>query len=519
MLIVDHRKTGIMAPLQDTIFETEESIPYGSPIQQFYRKKSVFMTGATGFLGKVLMEKMLRTCDVENIYILMRGKKNDDIHTRVEKIFEDPLFDKVKKINPKFRHKIIAIGGDCCLPGLGIDPNERALLIKHVNIVFHVAATVRFDEKLKLALAINVNGTKEMMTLAREMENLKAFVHVSTAYANCNKDEIYEQFYKTPISGENSIKLGEILDESTLNSMTPELICDWPNTYTYTKALAEDYVKSNSKGLPIAVFRPAIVIPTYQEPIPGWIDNMYGPTGIVIGVAAGLLRVIHIRKENKAELVPVDMCCNSIIACGYDAAINQYEEPPIYNFVADEKNQISWKTYCDLCVLNGVETPLMKSAWYFSLKMSSSKFVVAIFSFLYHLLPAALVDFVLLICGKKPKLLDTYRKIHKLCDVLSYFTNRVFKFHNNNVNNLWMKLDPKDKELFFFDMASIDWPVFFKETFYGIRTYLMKEDPKTIPAAAARLKKLKIIHYIAIYTIRAGALYMLYKLLPLPAIF
>lgn len=50
----------------------------------------------------------------------------------------------MKKEQPKFRHKIIAISGDCVLPGLGIDTNERALLIKHVNIVFHVAATVRY---------------------------------------------------------------------------------------------------------------------------------------------------------------------------------------------------------------------------------------------------------------------------------------------------------------------------------------------------------------------------------------
>jgi alcohol-forming fatty acyl-CoA reductase len=53
------------------------------------------------------------------------------------------LFDLVKRENPKFRHKIITISGDCQSPGLGIDLNERALLIKHVNVVFHVAATVR----------------------------------------------------------------------------------------------------------------------------------------------------------------------------------------------------------------------------------------------------------------------------------------------------------------------------------------------------------------------------------------
>lgn len=49
----------------------------------------------------------------------------------------------MRREQPKFRHKIIAISGDCMLPGLGIEPNERALLIKNVNIVFHVAATVR----------------------------------------------------------------------------------------------------------------------------------------------------------------------------------------------------------------------------------------------------------------------------------------------------------------------------------------------------------------------------------------
>lgn len=37
------------------------------------------------------MEKLLRTTDVESIYILIRNKKDDDIHTRVGKIFDDPV--------------------------------------------------------------------------------------------------------------------------------------------------------------------------------------------------------------------------------------------------------------------------------------------------------------------------------------------------------------------------------------------------------------------------------------------
>lgn len=86
---------------------------------------------------------------------------------------DSQLFDKLKQEKPKFRHKIVGISGDCSLPGLGIDAVARQSLRDNVNIVLHVAATVRFDEKLKLALGINVSGTREMLLLSREMFNLK----------------------------------------------------------------------------------------------------------------------------------------------------------------------------------------------------------------------------------------------------------------------------------------------------------------------------------------------------------
>lgn len=58
-----------------------------SEIREFYRDKSVFITGATGFLGKVLLEKLLRSCpEVENVYVLVRQKKGKDMYSRIEEI-------------------------------------------------------------------------------------------------------------------------------------------------------------------------------------------------------------------------------------------------------------------------------------------------------------------------------------------------------------------------------------------------------------------------------------------------
>lgn len=136
------------------------------------------MKFSAGFLGKTLIDKMLRSCpDVENIYLLVRPKKGVDIHTRLEDIFDDIVFARLRETVPKFRHKIVAISGDCSQNQLGISIADRERLISNVDIVFHCAATVRFDEKLRLAVKINVHGTRELIHLCSEMKHLQVRLH------------------------------------------------------------------------------------------------------------------------------------------------------------------------------------------------------------------------------------------------------------------------------------------------------------------------------------------------------
>jgi alcohol-forming fatty acyl-CoA reductase len=54
---------------------------------------------------------------------------------------------------------------------------------------------------------------------------------------------------------------------------------------------------------------------------------------------------------------------------------------------------------------------------------------------------------------------------------------------------LWKKLDKRDKEIFYFDMEEINWKDFLYSNMVGLRMYLMKEDPSTIPEAKRRLAK------------------------------
>lgn len=81
----------------------------------------------------------------------------------------------------------------------------------------------------------------------------------------------------------------------------------WPNTYAFTKALSEDLIRMNGKNLPLGMFRPAIVTSSVREPVVGYIDNLYGPTGVVAGAGTGVLRTMHCNPDITANIVPVDM--------------------------------------------------------------------------------------------------------------------------------------------------------------------------------------------------------------------
>lgn len=99
-------------------------------IKDFYRNKSIFLTGCTGFVGKVVLEKFISALsDFKKIYVLVRAKKGLSPKERILKeIFSSPAFDNVRT-RPDFEHiinnKIHPIVGDITKVGLGLSPQDR----------------------------------------------------------------------------------------------------------------------------------------------------------------------------------------------------------------------------------------------------------------------------------------------------------------------------------------------------------------------------------------------------------
>lgn len=114
------------------------------------------------------------------------------------------------------------------------------------------------------------------------------------------------------------------MDDGLVNDITPKLIGDRPNTYIYTKALAEYVVQQEGAKLNVAIVRPSIVGASWKEPFPGWIDNFNGPSGLFIAAGKGILRTMRASNNALADLVPVDVVVNTSLAAAWYSGINRY---------------------------------------------------------------------------------------------------------------------------------------------------------------------------------------------------
>ena len=94
-------------------------------------------------MGKALLEKLLRCCPkVSKIYILLRNKRNKNSKQRLDELFQNPVFTKLRSEQPDALQKIVPISGDCCQLQLSISSEDLAKL-HNVNIIYHAAASVR----------------------------------------------------------------------------------------------------------------------------------------------------------------------------------------------------------------------------------------------------------------------------------------------------------------------------------------------------------------------------------------
>ncbi|XP_075155968.1 fatty acyl-CoA reductase wat-like [Haematobia irritans] len=484
-------------------------------IPEYFENREIFITGGSGIVGKALIDKLLRSCNVRKIYILLRPKKSLTITQRLQKVKDEKIFRRLLREKPnEFDDKVIPIPGDVELPLLGIS-RDSAKLMENVSIVIHSAATVRFDERLRDAIRLNVGGTVEIMKFCETLKNLKVFMHVSTFYSNPYLDYVEPKMYDSPMDWKFCLGLCERSDisDEMLDILTKKLIVGFPNTYCFTKNLAESAVNDYRNKLPVAIFRPSIVVHAIEDPEPGFPPAMVGAMGVFVVASIGVLKAIPMAKTQLLDLSPQDFTIKSllyyIVRTGHLYEQQQYEtdDIPIYQLSLYGHNPIEFPEYINMADDFWKTIAAEKSFLIPGITVTENMFLYNTVVFFKQLLPAFLVDVILKVCGRKPAMMKIQRKIYSTVSVMQPFLSHTYKSSGiSHYHDMIKQLFGTEFNLdALITLKSHYMHIgFTRDMIYKCREILLNEDPSTIPRS-------RLIMKVKIFLYRAFQIYLAYK--------
>jgi len=485
--------------LQDAASTMQTAV---SQVAQFYAGKSILITGATGFLGKVLLEKLMRSCpDVERIYVILRDKRGKTANTRLRELLNSQPFTFHEETQ-KRKHKVVGIRGDVTEPDMDLNKLDRQEIIDKVSVVFHVAASVKFDSPLKESMKQNVYGTHNVLQLCAEMRQLQCYIHVSTAYSNCHQMHIKEEF--GPLQA-NPLKIMHCvmnMNQEEEQALTKSLIEGRPNSYCYTKAVAEHLVREYEHRFPAAIMRPSIVVQSVDEPAPGWVDSVNGPAGISTLAALGILRGINWNYWAKPDVIPVDIVTNAMLVAAVRTAQKAENQVKIYNLTGSYLKGVytTWGAHFEVARSVAIKHP---SKYMIRLPMYPPKHVRANPLKLWwnqmigQLLFAHILDFIIRLAGHKPVIVRIVQRLLKACEVLIPFLQNTWSFDYDNFKSLADSMDPQDRERFqMYFHKDVDEDEYRVLLWMGLRRYILKEPDDTLPAARIKVKFLYVLEAV-----------------------
>ncbi len=246
-------------------------------------ERHVLLTGFPGFIARRLVRKLLQVDDTLRMTLLVEAAQAKHAEGVLQKMGTRDLTDV------ELASRVRTVTGDITAMDVGLSGSEFKAVTENATEIFHLAAVHAVDADKERATAANVQGTANMIALARSTRKLERFVHFSSAY----------------VSGDRTGVIME--DELESNQM-------FRNHYEETKHQAEVLVKRAAQQLPMTIVRPAGVV---GDSITGEVDRFDSVYNIgMLLVASPVSFAIPFAGEGRAPLnvVPVDYLVDAVNA-------------------------------------------------------------------------------------------------------------------------------------------------------------------------------------------------------------
>ncbi|MFV8571638.1 fatty acyl-CoA reductase [Marinobacter sp. SBS5] len=483
-----------------------------SQVLERLKGKRVLITGTSGFLGKVVLEKLMRAVpDIGGVYLLIRAnRKHADARSRfLEEVATSSVFDRMRESDPEafesfIAEKIHCITGEVTEPSFGIGREHFHKLAGDLDAVINSAASVNFQEALDQALNINTLCLENIAELARLNSELSV-LQVSTCYVNgMNSGQVDEAIIKPakksiPRSGHGYYEVESLVEDlqskiddervryngKALEKRLVELGLrearryGWSDTYTFTKWLGEQLLMKALQGRSLTLVRPSIIESALEEPAAGWIEGVKVADAIILAYAREKVSLFPGDRSGVIDVIPVDLVANSIILALAEA-VAEPDTHRIYQCCSGSSNPITIGEFIDHLL---AEAKVNYAAYDHLFYRKPTKPFVAVNRTLFDLvvsgvrLPLSLTNGVLKRLGSRTDLkwlrnLDTTQS---LATIFGFYTTPDYIFRNDELLALAKRSGDVDQSLFPVDARAIDWESYLRKIHLaGLNRYALK---------------------------------------------
>jgi long-chain acyl-CoA synthetase len=496
-------------------------------VRSAFQGKHVMLIGVTGFIGKVwLANTLMDLPEIGQIYLLIRRQKSNPAQSRFEKLIdESPVFDP---LYARYGHKLLqfinervqVIEGDVSQPAFGVDSAVASELRGKLDLIINSSGLTDFNPDLREAVSSNVDAVMNVLQFVRDSDHA-GLLHLSTCYAagrcdgrvdeNSRPDytpigvpgfdaelewkSLHRQIDAIQASAEGPVITAELrrqavakehaakdlqgaalenqIRKNRVRWLRNELTeagkrraheLGWPNTYTFTKSLAESLLTKYGPDLPVAIVRPAIVESSLTQPFRGWNEGIN--TSAALSYLLGtFFRQLPTNERKRLDVIPVDSVCRGMTLIA--AAVMERCHEHVYQLATSVTNPCDMRRSIELTSLAHRKHYRALEGMEYWLRLRFDAIPVSKERYNRMSAPAqrAIIKSIQRVAAslpfKKTPLAKADRSLEKVEKLIELFEPFILlnehDFVAENVEKLSFALLPEEKQLFGYNTSSIDW--------------------------------------------------------------